>query len=454
MKVAITGGTGVIGSALQRALRARGHEPVVVTRAPASHDGSIGWVPDRGHIDAAAFDGIDAVVNLAGESIGSSRWTDDQKHRIVDSRLRATTLLCDTLVQLERPPAVLISSSAIGYYGDRGDEVLDETSAPGDDFLADLCRRWEAATERAAAAGVRTCLIRTGIVLSVDDGALARQLLPFKLGLGGRIGSGQQWQSWITVDDHVAAICHLLDADVDGPVNLVAPNPVRNAEFASALGHVLRRPTLLPIPTFAPAVLYGRELVDALLLSSQRVSPQVLLDSGFEFGHPDIEPALRSVLGRPAPSDVGATRGDRTVSVTRTIAASPAEIFAVISDASRHPDFDGSGTVKAARNPEPAPLALGSRFAMDMKLGVPYRMSNEVVEFAQDRLIAWQHLGHHRWRYELEPVAGGTRVTETFDWSTARAPWFIELCGWPRRHPPAMAASLERLDQLVTGTDL
>lgn len=298
MKIAITGGTGLIGSALQAALRRRGDEPAVVTRSP-DDPGQIGWDPAQGTIDTAALEGVDAVVNLAGESIGASRWTDEQKQRIRESRTRGTTLLCEALIGLEQPPTVLLSGSAIGIYGDRGDELLDEQSPIGDDFLADVARRWEASAQLAAAAGIRTCALRTGIVLSTEDGALARQLLPFRLGLGGRIGTGQQWQSWITIDDHVSAICHLLDSDVSGPVDLVAPNPVRNAEFADTLGRVLHRPTILPIPTLAPALLYGRELVDALLLSSQRVAPAVLTEDGFTFRHPTLEPALRAVLGRP-----------------------------------------------------------------------------------------------------------------------------------------------------------
>lgn len=452
MRVAITGATGLIGSALQDALRARGHSPVAITRSPDRHC-AIGWDPAAGELDPADLEGVDAVVNLAGESIGSSRWTEEQKRRILESRTHGTRLLSDTLARLDRPPSTLVSGSAIGIYGDRGDELLDESSATGDDFLSDVCRQWEASTRSASDAGISTCHIRTGIVLSTDDGALARQLLPFKLGLGGRIGSGRQWQSWITLADHVAAVCHLLETDVEGPVNLVAPHPVPNAEFADALGRALHRPTLLPIPTFAPALLYGRELVEALLLSSQRVEPTVLLASGFEFRHSDIEPALRAVLGRPAPADIGAMVDGRTVSVSRTIAASPEAIFAVLSDASQHPRIDGSGTVRAARDPDPEPLSLGSRFGMDMRIGVPYRISNEVVELEQDRLIAWQHLGHHRWRYRLEPTDGGTRVTETFDWSTSRAPWFIEAMGYPESHPPAMVATLERLDEVVTTAD-
>jgi len=190
-------------------------------------------------------------------------------------------------------------------------------------------------------------------------------------------------------------------------------------------------------------------LVEALLMSSQRVTPQVLLDSGFEFRHPHLEPALRDVLGRPGAADLGAIEGDRKVSVSRTIGAPASAIFAVLSDASQHARIDGSGTVRGSRDAEPEPLELGSRFGMDMKLGVPYRISNEVVEYDQDRLIAWQHFGHHRWRYELQPVEGGTEVTETFDWSTSRARWYIELWGWPERHTPAMTATLERLEEIV-----
>ena len=449
MKVAITGGTGLIGRALQDALRQRGHDPVVVTRHPERHDGGIAWDPARGEIDSAAFAGVDAVVNLAGESIGSSRWTDDQKQRILESRTRGTALLCEALVGLDPMPSVLVSGSAVGFYGDRGEEVLDEAAAPGDDFMSDVCARWEASTRLAAEAGIRVCTIRPGMVLSTEDGGLARQLLGFKLGLGGRIGSGQQWQSWISLDDAVAAICHLIDNDVQGPVNLTSPNPVRNSEFADALGRVLHRPTVFVIPRAVPAVKFGFELVDSLLLVSQRAVPKVLIDSGFEFRHPELEPALRSVLGRPSPADVGASTGDRTVSVTRTIPAPAADIFAVLADASQHPRIDGSGTVRASRSTDPEPLRLGSKFGMDMKMGVPYRMTNEVVEYIPDRLIAWSHVGRHRWRYELEPVEGGTVVTETFDWSHAVSRRYIEWLGWPERHAPAMVTTLERLEEVV-----
>lgn len=299
MDVAVTGSTGMIGRALRRALAERGHAVVPVVRRPAAEgERAVRWDIDRMEIDAAALEGVDAVVHLAGEGIAESRWTDDQKRRILESRTHGTSLLAEALAGLERKPGVLVSASGIGIYGDRGDEELTEASGPGDDFLSDVCVRWEASTGMAAEAGIRVATIRTGIVLDADEGALAKQLLPFKLGVGGRLGSGRQWMSWITLADEVAAICHLLEHDVSGPVNLVAPHPVRNGDFADTLGRVLKRPTLLPIPTFAPALLYGRELVDSLLLVSQRVRPTRLEESGFTFQHPELEPALRAVLGR------------------------------------------------------------------------------------------------------------------------------------------------------------
>lgn len=299
MDVAVTGSTGMIGRALRRALAERGHAVVPVVRRPAAEgERAVRWDIDRMEIDAAALEGVDAVVHLAGEGIAESRWTDDQKRRILESRTHGTSLLAEALAGLERKPGVLVSASGIGIYGDRGDEELTEASGPGDDFLSDVCVRWEASTGMAAEAGIRVATIRTGIVLDADEGALAKQLLPFKLGVGGRLGSGRQWMSWITLADEVAAICHLLEHDVSGPVNLVAPHPVRNGDFADTLGRVLKRPTLLPIPTFAPALLYGSELVDSLLLVSQRVRPTRLEESGFTFQHPELEPALRAVLGR------------------------------------------------------------------------------------------------------------------------------------------------------------
>lgn len=299
MRILISGASGMIGTALQSALRVRGHTPVPLSRNPAPGSLAVRWDPAGGEIDPADLRGIEAVVHLAGEGIADSRWTDEQKARILDSRTKGTSLLAEAVAAMDDPPAAFVSGSAIGYYGDRGDELLDETSPPGDDFLADVCVRWEACAQLAAAAGIRTCTVRTGIVLDARQGALAKQLLPFKLGVGGRLGSGEQWQSWITLEDEVRAICHLLlDSALSGPVNLTAPNPVRNREFTSTLGRVLRRPTLLPIPTFAPSLLYGRELVEALLLVSQRVEPSALEADGFEHRHRDLEPALRAVLDR------------------------------------------------------------------------------------------------------------------------------------------------------------
>lgn len=301
MKVVISGASGLIGGALRGELTARGHTPISLVRRPVNEGArEISWDPDGMSIDHRSLEGVDAVVHLAGASIGERRWTDEQKTKILESRTKGTSLLAEALAGLDAPPGVFLSGSAIGYYGDRGDEVLTEQSAAGDDFLADLCTRWEACSQMAAAAGIRTVNLRTGIVLDPDEGALGRMMLPFKLGIGGRFGSGRQWMSWISLADEVGAICHLLDADVEGPVNLTAPAAVTNAEFTKTLGRVLRRPTLLPIPTFAPAILYGQELVESLLLASQHVLPSVLQASGYEFGHTQLEDALRDLLDRPA----------------------------------------------------------------------------------------------------------------------------------------------------------
>ena len=296
MKIAITGSTGLLGTALRGRLTADGHDVVPIVRRTAS-EGEVSWDPVAGTIDAAGLEGVDGVVNLAGAGIGDERWSDERKRVLVESRTESTDLLARTLAGLDRPPAVLLSGSAIGYYGDRDDEVLTETSAPGDAFLSDLCVAWEAATAPAEAAGIRTAHLRTGIVLSEDGGALAKMLLPFKLGIGGRLGSGKQWMSWISIDDHVRAMLHLLDVDVRGPVDLTAPAPVRNADFTKALGRELGRPTILPIPSIGPRLLLGKELAQALLYESQRVLPSVLEDSGFVFRHPTIEDALAAVLG-------------------------------------------------------------------------------------------------------------------------------------------------------------
>ncbi len=303
-RVAITGATGLIGRALTAELQQRGFKVVPVVRAGGSApaDGGdtggdiVRWDPLAATIDTAALDGLHAVVHLAGEPIAARRWSAAQKQRIADSRIVATGLLAESLASLDRPPAVLISASAIGWYGDRGSEILHESSQPGEGFLADVCAQWEAAADPARAAGIRVCHPRTGIVLSTTGGALASLLTPFKLGIGGRVGNGRQYMSWITLADEVAALVWLLESDIEGPVNLTAPNPVTNAEFTKTLGEVLRRPTLLPTPKPALWARLGRELAQELLYSSARVQPSVLSDNGFEFSDPQLRGALESLL--------------------------------------------------------------------------------------------------------------------------------------------------------------
>ncbi|NND75133.1 MAG: TIGR01777 family protein [Ilumatobacter sp.] len=298
MRVAVTGSTGLIGSALVAHLRSVGHEVVRVVRT-APGDDEIGWSPSERRLDPHAFEGIDAVVHLAGAGIGDHRWTDEYKRVLTESRTHGTALVAEAIAAAENGPRVLLSGSAIGYYGARGDEILDESSPAGDGFLADLCVKWEAATGVAAASGARVALLRTGIVLSSAGGALKKQLPLFKLGAGGTIGSGDQWQSWISIDDHVAAVTHLLTADIAGPVNLTAPNPVTQEVFADTLGDVLNRPTFLPIPKFGPKLLLGAELAENLLFTGQRVLPGVLAaDPAFTYRHTELEPALRAVLDR------------------------------------------------------------------------------------------------------------------------------------------------------------
>ncbi|MBL8774598.1 MAG: TIGR01777 family oxidoreductase [Acidimicrobiales bacterium] len=301
MDIAITGSTGLIGEALRTRLLADGHRVVrVVRHAPEGPD-EIRWDPGAGRLAASDLDGLDAVVHLAGEGIAEKRWTPAQKDRILTSRTAGTTLLAERLAEAGDGPRVLISGSAIGWYGDRGDEVLTEASPIGDGFLADVCRQWEAAADPARAAGVRVAHIRTGIVLDPHGGVLAKQLPLFKVGLGGRIGSGRQYMSWIAIEDEVGAICHLLDHEVEGPVNLTAPDPVTNRAFTEALGAALHRPTVVPVPGFGPKLLFGGELVDELLLASQRVLPERLTESGYAFSQPELGPALETLLA-PTPA--------------------------------------------------------------------------------------------------------------------------------------------------------
>jgi uncharacterized protein (TIGR01777 family) len=295
--VAISGASGLLGSALTASLQAEGHRVLRFVRGGVTGGDTIGWDPDEGRIDAPALEGLDAVVHLAGQGIGEHRWTPEQKRRIRESRTKGTAALAGAVASREHKPKVFVSASAVGYYGDRGDEMLTEDSKPGTGFLPEVCTAWEAETKPASDAGIRTVILRTGIVLSPQGGALKQMLLPFRLGLGGKQGSGKQWMSWIAIDDHVAAMRAALDDErLRGPLLLTAPNPVTNADFAHALGHVLHRPTVLPTPMLPLKLRYGGELVDTLLLSGQRATPTRLVAVGFRFEYPVLEPALESML--------------------------------------------------------------------------------------------------------------------------------------------------------------
>lgn len=320
MRIALTGSSGLIGKALRASLEADGHEVVRIVRGAGEHasgagrtageqasgaggtgtgPGTVPWDIDAGTIDAAGLEGLDGVVHLAGEGIAAGRFTAEHKRRVLTSRTRGTALLSRTLAELSSPPPVLLSGSAVGYYGDRGDEELTEDSPPGEGFLSEVCTAWEAETAAAEAAGIRVAHLRTGVVLSTEGGALAKQLLPFKLGLGGRAGKGDQWLAWIGIDDHVRAVRFLLGSDLAGPVDLTAPRPVTNREFVRTLGAVLGRPTLVPIPSVAARLPLGiGPLVDNLLFVSQRVLPKALTDAGFTFEHTELEPCLRALLDR------------------------------------------------------------------------------------------------------------------------------------------------------------
>ncbi|MGH9122894.1 MAG: TIGR01777 family oxidoreductase [Acidimicrobiales bacterium] len=294
MKVAVTGSHGLLGTALRDALEREGHEVVPVVRSDPRSD-QVGWD------ELAELEGCDAVVNLAGAPIFGRRWNAAHKKAILESREEGTTKLSGALAAMADPPKVLLSGSAIGYYGNRGDEELTESSSPGSDYLAEVCRRWEAATRPATDAGIRTVLLRTGIVQSAQGGSLKAQLPLFKLGLGGRLGKGSGWISWIALDDHVGAMLHALgEPALTGPVNLVAPNPVTNRSYTMALAGLLKRPAFLPVPAAALHLALGAEMADELPLASQRVKPEALRKSGFKFRYPDLEAALRHVLGRPA----------------------------------------------------------------------------------------------------------------------------------------------------------
>lgn len=304
MNVLISGSTGLVGSALIPFLTSGGHEVVRLLRVKgsstlqSSSKEAVYWDPDGGRINPSDLEGLDAVVHLAGDPIASGRWTAAKKARIRDSRAFGTQFLCEALANCDRPPRVLVSASAIGFYGDCGDEVLTEASPPGRGFLAEVCREWEDATQPAVSKGIRVVNLRTGVVLSPAGGALAKMLTPFKLGVGGVLGSGRQFMSWISIDDLIGAIHHcLINSSVSGPVNGTAPSPVCNREFTQSLGRVLHRPTIFPMPAFAARLAFG-EMADELLLSSQRVQPQRLKETGYPFQHPTLDSALRHELGR------------------------------------------------------------------------------------------------------------------------------------------------------------
>jgi uncharacterized protein (TIGR01777 family) len=300
MNILVSGSSGLVGSALLPFLAREGDTVTRLVRsAPAAGEKAIPWDPEKGQLSAAALEGFDAVVHLAGENIASGRWTAARKARIRDSRVKGTGLLGETLARLERPPRVLVSASGVGYYGSRGDEVLTEESSLGTGFLAEVCRDWEGATAPVAQRGIRVAIVRFGVIFSAHGGALPKMLMPFRLGAGGRVGDGRQYLSWVTLDDVIGAIHHALTTEaLQGPVNVVAPQPVTNAEFTKTAGRVLRRPTLFPLPAFAARLMFG-EMADELLLASQRARPVRLLDTHYAFRFPDLEGALGHLLGKP-----------------------------------------------------------------------------------------------------------------------------------------------------------
>lgn len=293
MKIAVTGASGFLGRVLCESLEADGHTLLRIGRGAES---DVQWNPARGILDAGKLEGVDAVINLAGSAI-ARRWTAERRRELRDSRVQSTRLISQAIASLERKPMALLSGSSVGIYGSRGDEVLDDTSSSGADYLAELGREWESCTRAAEAAGIRVAHLRTGIVLHPDGGALAKMLLPFQLGVGGPLGSGKQWMSWISREDWVRAVKFVLHTDaLRGPVSIVGPEPVTSATFASTLARILGRPSLMRVPAFALKLLYG-EMAEATVLASQRVMPRKLEDAGFQFEHRSLATALRAGLG-------------------------------------------------------------------------------------------------------------------------------------------------------------
>jgi uncharacterized protein len=296
MKILVTGSTGLVGSALVPVLTNAGHEVVRAVRRPTEKDGEAFWNPAAGDGESARLPSIEAAINLAGENI-VGRWTTEKKRSIRDSRVVGTRALANAMAGLDPKPRVLLTASAIGFYGSRGAEIMNEESTSGSGFLAEVCREVEAATEPASESGIRVVKLRIGIILSADGGALAKMLTPFKLVVGGKVGNGEQFMSWIALDDIVGIIEYALEnVSLSGPVNLVAPNPVTNGEFTKTLGRVLSRPTIFPVPAFGLRLMFGREMADETLLSSIRVEPKRLIKSGYSFAYPTLDGALRHVL--------------------------------------------------------------------------------------------------------------------------------------------------------------
>lgn len=300
MDIVVSGGTGLIGTELVESLKKDGHHVTLLTRSKSSSPDKIFWNIETGEIDASRLEGVDAIVHLAGENISGDnpiqgRWTDERKAKILNSRVKGTTLLSDTIAKLKNPPKVFVSASAVGYYGSRDTESLNEKSSKGSGFLSDVCQSWENSAKSAKDKGIRVAHTRFGVVLSNEGGALKSMLLPYKMGVGGIIGNGKQYMSWIDITDVAGAIKHVINNNIEGIVNVVSPNPVTNAEYTKALGHVIHRPTIFPIPALGINVLFG-EMGNELLLGSQKVLPEVLLNSGYKFQYPDVTSSLEHVL--------------------------------------------------------------------------------------------------------------------------------------------------------------
>ncbi len=295
MKILLTGSSGFVGSSLVAALREKGHDVVRLVREKSSEPRTAFWNPDAGELDARIFDGVDAVIHLAGENVAARRWSAEQRTRLLESRVKSTSLLTRTILSLSNPPKTVISASAIGYYGSHGDRLLDESSPPGDDFLAEVCRQWELAAAPLAGK-TRLVFARIGVVLNKEGGALQKMLFPFRLGLGGPVGDGRNYISWIARTDLVRALIHCLEtSSVTGPIDLVAPHPATNAELTAALARAVNRPAFFRVPRLALLLVFG-EMAEQTILSSMRVKAEKLIQSGFSFTYPDLAAALQAEL--------------------------------------------------------------------------------------------------------------------------------------------------------------